>query len=58
MKYICNDCGRIIDEDELIEVEINTTEFWGFPCSEYASGCPHCKSDAIKEYEEREEDDG
>ena len=58
MKYICADCGRIIDEDELVRVEINSGEFWGFPCSETALGCPSCKSDAIEEYDEQEEDDG
>ena len=55
MKYICEDCGEIFYENEIItKTYYDTVEFWGektsMPYTTYH--CPYCNSEEIKEYEE------
>lgn len=47
--YKCLECGEVFEEPYYWSE--SRGEFWGFPCSEEVSGCPHCKGD----YEEVEE---
>ena len=41
----CIDCGKIFDDDDVAVWEESRGEFWGVPCSETVSGCPHCQGD-------------
>ena len=56
-KLICVDCGRVLDEDELIDVKESRGEYWGMPCWETLGGCPYCKCVDFEEYEEDDEDE-
>lgn len=44
--YICQKCGNLMYESELIEEEVSLgqSEFWGAGVTEYATiqKCPHC----------------
>jgi hypothetical protein len=55
----CHDCGLIFYEDDLASWQENRGEFWGQPCYETLTGCPHCYSCDVYEYngddEERNE---
>ncbi|MCM1315869.1 MAG: hypothetical protein NC085_03580 [Muribaculaceae bacterium] len=42
MKYICQDCGQILDEEEL-ENYSEKGEFWGGEFTEITKVCPKCK---------------
>ena len=42
----CTDCNKVIDEEDL-DYETETYEFWGAPYSERYPVCPYCKSDAL-----------
>lgn len=59
MKFICNECGNIFDEDEVCKMQDYRGEYWGTPAYEEISVCPYCHGD-FEEYheEEGEEDDG
>jgi RNA polymerase subunit RPABC4/transcription elongation factor Spt4 len=53
---ICNDCGRIFEDDEL-KVTKDYRECFGFPTYEEFGECPYCGSDDFEEYEPSEEDE-
>ncbi len=53
---ICNDCGKVFEDDELATWEESRGEFWGMPCTETMTGCPFCHGD-VEEYKESEEID-
>ena len=42
MKYWCDHCGAIIDEEDVAHWEEDRGEFWGQRCFERLSGCPNC----------------
>ena len=52
-RYICEHCGAVIDECDLIleEYEESRGEFWGIPCSErmVVAHCPECDSEEVYE---------
>lgn len=52
MKYYCEDCGEVFDEDE-IELRVNGEwlEYWGSRVYREVntSLCPHCGSESIQE---------
>ena len=50
-KFICCDCGRIFDEDEVATWKESRGEYWGEPCYETMSGCPSCQCDYVETYE-------
>lgn len=62
MKYNCNDCGLIFDENEIAMWKESRGEFWGQPCYETMQGCPSCHSGDIEQIkddiDEKNEDDG
>lgn len=58
MKYKCADCGAIIDESEIATWDEPRGEFWGMPCFERLSGCPHCFGLALDEYNEDDDEEG
>ena len=45
MKYICKDCGKVFDGDEIERRYESRGEFWGVPCSEEIAVCPRCGGD-------------
>ena len=47
MKYYCNDCNHIIDEDGLATRK-ERHEFWGAPYYEEFYMCPHCKGEDLE----------
>ena len=48
MTYICRDCGKIIDEDE-VGTYTDRGEVWGSPYSQDYDCCPWCKGWALEE---------
>ena len=46
MLLYCTDCNRVIDDEDL-DYETETYEYWGAPYSERYPVCPYCKSDAL-----------
>ena len=46
---ICEDCGRVFNEDELETTYENVGEFWGTPAYESYVTCPYCKSTYVSE---------
>ena len=48
MIYICEECGKVFEEDEICTWQESRGEFWGAPCSEEMEGCPHCKGSFVK----------
>ena len=48
--FICLECGRIFNEDEIDVWEESRGEFWGMPCSETVDGCPSCGGDYVETY--------
>ena len=54
MRYICENCENIIEEDDLIkEIYYDRVEFWGeptmMPYEIYK--CPYCNNEDIEEYD-------
>ena len=45
--FKCYECNEVFDKPD--EVEEDRGEFWGIPCTETMSYCPHCGSEAIRE---------
>lgn len=43
--YKCLKCGHVFDEGEQHVWKGSVGEFWGEPCYELISGCPHCHGD-------------
>ena len=41
----CLECGKVFEDDEVAHWEEDRGEFWGVPCTETVSGCPHCRGD-------------
>ena len=52
MKYICCDCMKKFDEDEMDSRYDNVGEFWGSPAYMTIGICPFCGSEDFDEYEE------
>lgn len=50
MKYVCIECGKVIDEDDLIQEEEYRGEFWGAPAYETVSCSPCCHSEVDDYY--------
>ena len=46
MLLYCTDCNKVVDEEDL-DYETETYEFWGAPYSERYPVCPYCKSDYL-----------
>ena len=46
MLLYCTDCNKVIDDEDL-DYETETYEYWGAPYSERYPVCPYCKSDAL-----------
>ncbi len=46
--YICVDCGKVFDGDEISIWKESRGEFWGEPCTEKMYGCPNCKGEFVK----------
>ena len=46
MLLYCTDCNRVIDDEDL-DYETETYEFWGATYSKRYPVCPYCKSDAL-----------
>lgn len=44
MKYICTECGKVIDEEDIVYEEEYRGEFWGCPCSETMEYSPCCQA--------------
>lgn len=60
MKYKCDDCGAVFEEEDIAVWKESRGEFWGMPAYETMCGCPNCFSTSINELasdEEGEEDD-
>lgn len=49
--YCCLECGHIFSEDEVSVWQEDRGEYWGMPCYESMSGCPHCKGEYVKTYQ-------
>lgn len=43
MKFVCTECGKVIDEEDIVYVEESRGEFWGSPCSETMTYSPCCE---------------
>lgn len=56
MKYICDDCGAIFDEDDVGLVEQPTEYDNGVDGAWYDRVCPECGSEDFYEYTENEEE--
>lgn len=54
-KLKCLECGNVFDDDEISYWSESRGEFWGEPCSEEMSGCPHCGSGDYEDAYECEE---
>ena len=44
MKYVCNECGKVFEEDEIVEVEESRGEYWGVPAYETVAYSPCCEA--------------
>lgn len=55
MDYFCEECGKIIREDEVIK-HLEESEAWGHPVYEEWLLCPEC-GDPVSEYDGELEDD-
>lgn len=44
MKYICSECGKVIDDDDVVCVEESRGEYWGSPCCEKMYYSPCCNA--------------
>lgn len=40
--YICEDCGKIVAEEDVSAHNESIGEYWGVPCFETIYSCPHC----------------
>lgn len=65
MRFICNDCGEIFDEEDAATIEVDLESVNGvgglFPDHHYSTilVCPECGSECLDDYtEESEEEDG
>ena len=54
---ICNDCGKIFDEDDAKVVHDHVGDFWGAPAYQDFIECPYCGSDDIDDYHEEDEEE-
>lgn len=45
---ICLECGKTFEDSEIAHWQESRGEFWGVPCTETVSGCPHCRGDYEK----------
>ena len=45
MKYVCLECGKVFEEDEIVYVDEDRGEFWGAPCTERVAYSPCCTAD-------------
>ena len=54
---ICNDCGKIFDEDEAKVVHDHVGDFWGVPAYQDFLECPYCGSDEIEDYNGQDEEE-
>lgn len=52
MKYICNNCGAVVDTDKLRTVREEVGEYWGSPAYDSYGVCPCCGSEDLEEGEE------
>lgn len=43
MQYVCTECGKVFDEDDVIYEEEYRGEYWGVPAYERMSYSPCCK---------------
>ena len=58
MKYYCNNCHLVLDEDDLIKIEDPRPGAYGQPCWETFWVCPRCECvPEIYDEEEDEEED-
>ena len=48
--FVCLECGHLFEEDDVAVWEESRGEYWGTPCYEEVTGCPHCKGDYVKTY--------
>lgn len=48
--FICLECGRVFDEDEIAIWQEDRGEYWGVPCSQMNGGCPSCQGDYVYTY--------
>ena len=48
MSYKCCDCEHVFEAEEIASWEESRGVYWGTPCSENVSGCPHCHGDYEK----------
>lgn len=48
--YVCLECRHICDEEDIITWKEDRGEYWGTPCYEEKSGCPHCKGNCVKAF--------
>lgn len=46
--YICVDCGKVFDEEEISVWHESRGVYWGEPCTEKMYGCPNCKGEFVK----------
>lgn len=51
MRYMCNECGRIFDEEDFA-IEVETLEYWGAPCEQSFTVCPYCAGGSFETAEE------
>lgn len=58
MKYICEDCGTIFDEDDVGLIEQPTEYDNGVDGAWYDRVCPECGSEDFYKYREPEEEEG
>ena len=42
MKYYCENCGSVLDEDDLVEYSEGRPGAYGAPCEETFWVCPEC----------------
>ena len=58
MKYKCNCCGEVFDEDDANYVREYVGEFWGTPAYNNYMTCPNCDEEDFEEYREEDEEEG
>lgn len=52
MKYVCGDCKKVFDEEQIATWREDRGEFWGQRAYETMWGCPYCFGVGIEEYDE------
>ena len=56
MRYICNHCDEVFDEDDRQPLSELVGEFWGSPAYDTYWVCPNCGSEDYEEYTDEDDE--